>query len=364
MTFHRNNNIEAADLGEKIGNCGLGLLRIGFGKTVDVNRLDGKTDFQEKAHSTTERVAAIALFIFTLPISGTIAVIGCIAYAFSKSHEKIFNSYEMFSIGKSAPKMRNSAKIDYLEVEVPLAQIMVSVPKMGNSASIDHIERPYAPIMDFGYLIPEVDKTIVQKVKVAEEGPNLGPQMRRIPPLSLIDTLIVVDGEFTSEHGTVDFFTDDEILENLNIIKTVIKENTEIRYTKNGKAILQQQATRGCTAATAAMLMLDNGKEPNYWGLRTRTLANDEEQVANIKSTGLKAFINKAKDLSELKDMILRHDSCVGSFRGGHVIVIDEVSSDLSKIRMRDPYHGWEITVGSESFLNKWIPGNIIQIEK
>lgn len=391
VAFHRDNNIEKADLGEKVGNFGLGLMRIGFGKTVVVK--GDNPDFDKVVHSTILRVAAVALFIFTLPISGTIAVIGCIGYAFSESHDKIFNSYGVFKNQNSHQKTDDHIVQADRDSDVnPDVGIIVSDSVNENildnsdhnpnendliieeSEGVDNGDNQDLPnkVITSNSMSENVvndvnpieEDLIVQEKQDSDEAPNLGPQERRIPPLSMIDTQIVVDGKFTSEHGSVDFFTDDEILENLNIIKTVIQEDTEIRYTKNGKAILQQQATRGCTAATAAMLILDNGKEPDYWGLRMRTLANDEDLVKDIEKAGLKAFINKASDLSELKSMITRHDSCVGSVKGGHVIVMDEVSSDLSKIRLRDPYHGWEITVGSEAFLKKWVPGNIIQIEK
>lgn len=98
LTFNRNcyleNNI---DLGEKLGNIGLGLLRIGFGKTINVKKFSDKTRnifFSESTYNTTSKVAAIALFILAFPITILLAGIGYIATKYSKSQTQIFNLYD------------------------------------------------------------------------------------------------------------------------------------------------------------------------------------------------------------------------------------------------------------------------------
>lgn len=169
-------------------------------------------------------------------------------------------------------------------------------------------------------------------------------------------------------HGSGELFSDSEIVEKLDIIKRIeIGSNVYASYTKNRKTIIQQQATRGCTAATAAMLIMDNRKKPDLIALRTRSLAYDQDQIRDIQNAGLKAVINSANNLSELRNLIIQNDSCIVSVSGrlgGHVIVVDEVSKNLCKIRLRDPYHGWEITVNSEAFLKEWHGGTAIQIVK
>lgn len=97
MSFSRNSSIEIkADLGEKVGNIGFGLLRIGFGKTMTVEKISGggdKITFTEKVYSTSAKVAAVALFVFASPVTIPLAAIGFIGTAFSKSHGQIFKSY-------------------------------------------------------------------------------------------------------------------------------------------------------------------------------------------------------------------------------------------------------------------------------
>lgn len=327
-TFDRKSNVESkADLGEKIGNIGLGLLRIGFGRAVTVEKISDDTHksvFTKKEHSISARVLAVALFVLALPVTILLAGIGCIGMAFSKSHEQIFSLYVQFdALKRTSPKR---------------AQFEIT-----RSRSFE----PTSPIV----------------------------QERKIPPIAACDTVTFSSLGVESVHGSDKLFSDSEIVEKLPIIgKVKIKSNFYAFYTKNKKAIIQQLATRGCTAATAAMLRMDNGKKPDLVALRNTNLGEDEDQIRDIQKAGLKAIINSANNLLELRNLIIQNDSCIVSLSGklgGHVIVVDEVSEDLSKIRLRDPYHGWEITVTSEAFLKEWdggknIPegGKVIQVAK
>lgn len=91
--FDRNNTVsEPVDLGEKIGNFGLGLLCIGFGKTVEVSKLGNsgnQISYKEKIYSVIQRVGAIALSIISFPV----IVIGYIGFKYSTSHQNMLNNY-------------------------------------------------------------------------------------------------------------------------------------------------------------------------------------------------------------------------------------------------------------------------------
>ncbi|NGX43820.1 MAG: hypothetical protein K940chlam7_02125 [Chlamydiae bacterium] len=95
IKFNRSEKFDnKADFGEKVGNIGLGLLRIGFGKTVNVEKItSGSNIFATKSHSTLAKIAAVALFILALPITALLAGIGCIGIACSNSHSQICNLY-------------------------------------------------------------------------------------------------------------------------------------------------------------------------------------------------------------------------------------------------------------------------------
>ena len=97
ITSNRKSNIEyKPDLGEKIGNIGLGLLRIGFGKTLTVEKISNSSDkiaFIEHIYSKSAKVAAVALFILAFPITILLAGIGLIGTSCSKSHGLILKLY-------------------------------------------------------------------------------------------------------------------------------------------------------------------------------------------------------------------------------------------------------------------------------
>lgn len=306
-TFDRNNNVERdADLGEKIGNIGLGLLRIGCGKIVTVEKIQkdsntilakinsndsDKTVFTDVVYSTSIRVVAVALFILAFPLTIPLTCMGCVGIAFSKSHQEIFSSYIQTAL-----------------------------------------------------------------------------QVRKIPPIGKFDTFIGSPSGIKSVHGSGELFSDSEIVEKLPIIqRRKLGSGIYSFYTKHGKAIIQQQGTRGCTAATAAMLIMDNEKQPDVTALTTRNLGTDEDQKIDVEKAGLKVVSGNANTLSELRTSIILNNSCIVSIQGklgAHVVIVDEVSRDLSQIRLRDPYHGWEITVSSDAFLKEWKGGKTMHIAK
>jgi hypothetical protein len=174
---------------------------------------------------------------------------------------------------------------------------------------------------------------------------------RRIPPLSPLDTLI----GGASAHGTATVFQDSEI----KLIHGVVRHQSLggngviADFTKRDKAIIQQQATRGCTAAVTAMLIMDNGRAPNLMELISRNLGDDEVMFRDLRNAGLSPATAPFRNLEELKSKLESCGSLICSMIfpcGAHVIVVDEVSDDFSIVRVRDPYHGWEISVRADAF--------------
>ena len=95
--------------------------------------------------------------------------------------------------------------------------------------------------------------------------------------------------------------------------------------------------------------------------LRGTNLAKIELEVDLLKQAGLNVVTTHTKNLKELRNAIIKNGSCIthvgklgSSEIGGHVIIVDEISKDLKNVRLRDPYHGWEITVNAEDFLKEW----------
>lgn len=195
-------------------------------------------------------------------------------------------------------------------------------------------------------------------------------QERHYPPLGLMDTMI--GGK--SAHGQGDCFLNDEIVKKIPVVrrKKLTDNGNSIyaRYTVHNKAIIQQQGVRGCTAAVAAMLILDYGKQPRLRELAYRNLGNAADIIRDIEHAGLTpALIAAPKNLAELRSILLANGPAITSIDDpeihGHVIVVDEVSEDLSCVRLRDPYHGLEITVKADAFLRRNSPlAELIQVKQ
>ena len=190
---------------------------------------------------------------------------------------------------------------------------------------------------------------------------------RKYPPVAAVDTVIMKNGNFESVHGNGKMFSNEEIIK----VHTIVSEEKiweDVFFinawkTENGKYVIQQQATRGCTAATAAMLIKDHGKEPDIWKLRGRNLGNDKDQMRDIEAVGLRPILTVCKDLDQLKELLRKHGSAIVSISGelgGHVIIVDEIGE--KEARIRDPYNGWEITVTLEALKKRFSGGSVIQI--
>ena len=168
----------------------------------------------------------------------------------------------------------------------------------------------------------------------------------------------------------------DEIGVNPNIFKLVTTETSRswvqddkpiyASRTQNKKNIIQQQASRGCTAAAAAMLIMDNGGKPDIAELINRHGGTPQQYINDFQKAGLTSIRTHAINLDDLSKLIKQYGSCVATLTRGlhHDLIVDEVSEKLSAVRIRDPYHGWEITVKKEAFSLMWTGGDIIQIHQ
>lgn len=198
---------------------------------------------------------------------------------------------------------------------------------------------------------------------------------RRVPPLSQVDTIMMVSGVIKSVHGdgTEKLFTDQEILKLHPSIRRVdIGNNIQVDIVENNKVVIQQQATRGCTAAAAAMLIHDAGKNVDLSSLQQTNLGNTKSIVSSIEKADLTPVVtelnttNNSKELlKQLQQLLRKNGSAIVSTShdiGSHVVVVDHISDNLNEVRLRDPYHGWDITVTKEAFMRGFHGGDIIQL--
>lgn len=194
------------------------------------------------------------------------------------------------------------------------------------------------------------------------------PIPRRYPPLSPYDTMICVDDKMTSEHGFCDVFADNDILAFCPLTEEKKIHGVSVAHVVGSKKhVIQQQATRGCTAAAVTMLLLDHGKEPNRKYLVSTNLGNTTSMTRGIREAGLEAFVHEiSPTLSGLRQAIISRGSAIVTLDieecGGHVVVVDEITESLDHVTLRDPYHGWAITVSGEVFLKQNPGRTIVQV--
>ena len=82
-----------ADFKEKLGDFGLGLLRISFGETVEVEKIsleNSQIKFKALQYSLLPRITSLALFCVTLPVSLPLALSGAACTCSSRSHQRIY----------------------------------------------------------------------------------------------------------------------------------------------------------------------------------------------------------------------------------------------------------------------------------
>ncbi len=184
--------------------------------------------------------------------------------------------------------------------------------------------------------------------------------VRKYPPVSLVDTIRLVSTKDRIQveplHGPCNIFSDEEIVSLHEVVMTTHQEDgLNIDYSTDLKAIIQQQSLRGCAMASAAMLLKDFGVSPSFDTLSNANLGDDELIKAEFRKYGFDAIKTEFKDINQLRQSIEKYGSCELTISdplvGWHSIVVDSVTEDLLFTTLRDPYHGWQITINSEALI-------------
>ena len=172
-------------------------------------------------------------------------------------------------------------------------------------------------------------------------------QKRRLRP-----TRLDYNGMFESSH----FIENDVIIEKSKIVKSETFTEKEfnwkvsVSYTHNGKAIIQQLSSNGSFEAAKYMLLRDHGKPLDIRKLTGR--------ISENKPVVLPHVATKVSNLKKLRHLIIKNGSAIVKVKGSigeHHIVVDHISKDLQQMRIRDPFHGWEITILSKEFQTMWL---------
>lgn len=208
--------------------------------------------------------------------------------------------------------------------------------------------------------------------KPAKNGQSVtGELVRRYPPPSSADT--IMNGRFRNQHE-IPFIRDAEIREVHQPLRmnSVRQDGESLRFGINefGRAVIQQQALRGCTAAAANMLIHDNNRPVDLKDLRNSNLGNENTMAFAIIRAGLKPVLTTmaSRSMRRLEDLISQNGPAiisVGGEIGGHVIVVDAIDYNAETARIRDPYHGWDITIDLNALRHRVSPNDtIVQVER
>jgi len=136
-----------------------------------------------------------------------------------------------------------------------------------------------------------------------------------------------------------------------------------LQFTDNGKAITIQLAKDGCTAGASAMLIVDNGKLPKLQDLQTRGPSSYITVADDLKKAGLDPLKIPVKsfnrNLERLRQQILHDGPAYVRIKedghNGHAIILDEISEDFKRVRLRDPWHACEMIVHCDAFKQAWL---------
>lgn len=203
---------------------------------------------------------------------------------------------------------------------------------------------------------------------------------RRYPPAGPMDSIVFdSNGRIRPLHfGTC--VSNEEILE-IHPMSFLISpfnpdQNTDadecnaLALTKTGRHVILQQATRSCVPTAVAMLVLDNGGRPNFKRIQQICLATTEQAIHWLKEAGFKPKLSQIElENREQTFVELLQENGPGILGvippelGGHVIVLDAISLEKRTATIRDPYHGWMVTITLDALL-RMSPGTLLQIAK
>lgn len=267
------------------------------------------------------------------------------------------------------------AEISILEQELQQSPSQL-IPQ--ETPAEDNVDLEKTPIINSFALAKEKQSPILDTSSIDSSQNNaaLTSFTRKYPTRSINETM-KGKGEYkTKLKKTEQCFYKDEIIQvhqgypTQKITGRLLHGHTgtiDANRSEHDKWVVQQVGARGCTAAASAMLILDNGGQVNVFRFKHTDLGTNESMCTAIEGAGLKPRRTDLKSFDDLKPLIDQFGSAIVSVDDpdieGHVIVVDEIKGNHA--RVRDPFHGWEITVKLKALKKRmWGLGEIIQIQK
>lgn len=262
----------------------------------------------------------------------------------------------------------SDSEIDEPDFSVVVQQIESSHEQTSYQIATNNLENKTnvvsAPNSDDNYT-SESDEPDAQESVLVQQT----PLHRTYPPFSLSDA--VPAGDYHSDNR--DLFEDQEILHQAEYIyaEEIAVGNATVyaRLTWDGEWVIQQQAKKGCTAAATAMLIHDHNKEITLIDCSAR---NVNDWIEDLKKAGLEPLWHQWEQSPQnrmeiLRELVEMHGSAIVEIDDknikGHVVVVDKVSEE--GVSLRDPYHGWAVTVTLDAF-DRVFPTlfNLVQVKK
>lgn len=251
----------------------------------------------------------------------------------------------------------------------------------GLIAAIEADLKEMRAILDYGRR-PAREKEIVRGSLLSEETTQARIRKamaarvegeRTNPPFGVDDVVFAKPGDrIHNLNGEAVFIRTDEIraLETPPSQHDRTIDGVPFGITSDGRHVMQQQGQRSSGAAAVAMLVMDYGGKPNTYCVKNYNLSTADEQVWRLEQAGLVPIVARAgggrtKLGQQLEDLIKKNGPGILSVDGelgGHVVVIDRFSMTDNEAIIRDPFHGWSITVSADSILDRMPYLELIQI--
>ena len=204
-----------------------------------------------------------------------------------------------------------------------------------------------------------------------------GKYTRYFPVLNLFDPL--GKKKYNLENLPA-FIRDEEIIKVVFSPSQYLKNGNDVRQfgIQDGYHVYKQWGNKACTTAVSVMLILDRGKKVNWdtvamSDLGTHDSIRREIEAARltpittvltdstlIKKEGQKLFESMEKLIKENGSII----TGIGGEIGSHVIIVDAVSWQNRTVKIRDPYHGWQIIIKMSALLERLDDFEFIQVKR
>lgn len=208
-----------------------------------------------------------------------------------------------------------------------------------------------------------------------EEGDGYFLPQPRCPPVSLQHDTAYFSSDLTpiSAHGYGLFVQDRYVLKRHVMCyvdcESYPASSKVVALTKDGKHIVWQQAIRSCVPTAISMIALDRGKvflakEITYPVTSTQTM------FRYIRKAGFEPVVHVLRGAAI--DKVRALEALIAQTGSGllhlihpdlksHMVVLDEISLEKRRVTLREPYHGYMITISLLPFMN-WIGEDFIAL--